>query len=503
MRRWNIGLIASTVLSAGIIAGCSSQSEDSIASQQSALLNSDEYLYFTCNATGWTPAEANRLKSTSDPAVFTLEYQVSQPWQVSSPDQCSFLRTNQLNGQGTVQSRYADSHPATPLNVPGSDVLVASTSNFPVKYSATGTYDLSVNWNQKTFSIAAANGVIGDCGIAPKGSNPATSVDYVLVYDSPSTRWCVDRDFWSQPGNAQAISRFFAYGDAVYSKLQTLFNIHPSEKFVYQALDVTGGAHTGSDFGLGVSVTGDAFGNTFNDPVTNAPIQGFWGYLLTLHEAINDFTGIVSPGWPSDWWADHRSPFPNALDYYLLRDIGTERNDSTILASATAQHERFGDPNLTGFDPEVGLFETLYDQYGGYAAFTNAFALVQQDGINWDTVDSHVLPSEILTEYVIAYLQLGIRTTTNLTDSLFVANGVGSLDTGIGPYPVDASNVAAIATAHCSIRAAAGAGRDVSAQLDALRTGDYQDAVATGGTEAACPAECAWTTTWSRCIARF
>ncbi len=503
MKHWKTGVVGCTLLAAAATAGCSSSGEESLGSTRSALLNSDQFLYFTCNATGWTPVEGNRLKSTSDPAVFTLEYQVTQPWQVSSPDQCSFLLTNQLNGQGTTQTRYTDAHPAAPLNVPGGESLVLSTANFPVKYPATGTYDLSVNWSQKTFSIGPANGALGDCGVAPKGSNPSQSVDYVLVYESPTSRWCVDRDYWSQPGSPQAISGFFAYGDAVYAKLQSIFDLHPSEKFVYQVLDVTGGAHTGSDFGLGVSVTGDAFGNTFDDPVTGAAVHGFWGYLLTLHEAINDFTGLVSPGWPSDWWADHRSPFPNMLDYYVMHDVGTEQSDATILAAAEAHHKRFAEPNLPGYDPEVGMFETLYTQYGGYAAFTDAFALVQQDGINWDSVDSHVLPSQILTEYVIAYLQLGLRTTTDLTQSLFAASGVGWLDTGIGTYPVSSDNVRAIATAHCSIRAAAGAGQDVSAQLTALQTGNYQGAVATGGTEAACPAECAWTTTLARCIARF
>ncbi|HET9958313.1 MAG TPA: hypothetical protein VFQ61_27650, partial [Polyangiaceae bacterium] len=64
------------------------------------------------------------------------------------------LLTNQLNGYGTSQVRYSDSHPSTPVNVPGSDRLVASNSNFLVKYPATGTYTLSVNWNQKTFSVS-------------------------------------------------------------------------------------------------------------------------------------------------------------------------------------------------------------------------------------------------------------------------------------------------------------------------------------------------------------
>ena len=149
-----LGVMAVLTLSAG--AGCSSRTEEDLAQTQGALLNADQFLYFTCNATGWNPAEANRLKSTSDPNVFTLAYPVTQPWQVSSPDQCVFLLTNQLNGYGSSQTRYSDSHPPTPVVVPSGDRLVLSGSNFTVKYPAVGTYSLSLNWAQKTFTISTS-----------------------------------------------------------------------------------------------------------------------------------------------------------------------------------------------------------------------------------------------------------------------------------------------------------------------------------------------------------
>jgi hypothetical protein len=156
MRYPRLATIAYALLGAGAMGGCSNLENDA-AVTAAALLNADQFLYFTCNATGWSPAEANRLKPTADPAVVTLQYQVTQQWQVSSPDQCQFLVTNQRNGQGTSQTRYADSRPTTPLVVPGNDRLVLSTANFPVKYPATGSYSLSVNWTQKTFAIAPAS----------------------------------------------------------------------------------------------------------------------------------------------------------------------------------------------------------------------------------------------------------------------------------------------------------------------------------------------------------
>jgi hypothetical protein len=169
------GIVWSAVaVACGVSAsGCSSQSEswEHIAESQSALLNADRFLYFTCNATGWNVGEANRLKSTSDPAVFTLTYSVSLPWQVTSPDQCAFVETNQLNGWGTAQKRYSDSRPTTPILVPGGDRLVPSGANFPVKYPAIGTYNLSVNWTAKTFAISTsltAEQRLAVCGQDPR-----------------------------------------------------------------------------------------------------------------------------------------------------------------------------------------------------------------------------------------------------------------------------------------------------------------------------------------------
>lgn len=149
-----IGVWVCAALTVG--GGCASSSEptEKLDGAQQALLNSDQFLYFTCNATGWNPVEANRLQSTSDPAVFTLAYSVTQAWQVSSPDQCVFLLTNQRNGYGTAQARYSIARPATPVNVPGGERLVTSGANFAVKYPALGAYRLSVNWNQKTFTVA-------------------------------------------------------------------------------------------------------------------------------------------------------------------------------------------------------------------------------------------------------------------------------------------------------------------------------------------------------------
>ncbi len=268
-----------------------------------------------------------------------------------------------------------------------------------------------------TLGAAGSNttGIIGDCGIKSKGSGTG-QVDYVLVYQSSLAKWCVDASLWS--ANAGAISQFFFFGDAVVSQLNALFQIVPANlPFVYQVADA--GIHTGSDFGLGVTIVYDAFFNVLTDPEV---VPGFWGYVLPLHEAINDYTGLVAPGWPQDWWADHRSPFPNSMDYRILQQLGLQENNPNLQLAGLAQHERFAVQGKAEYDPEVVMFDGFYDQFGGFTGYENAFNLIRGDGLNWDLVGTNVTP--LRSSYVIAYLQLGFGTAAD-SDGLGLHRGRG------------------------------------------------------------------------------
>jgi hypothetical protein len=155
-RRWTS---AFAVLSVFCITSCAGEPPDGpVEGRSAALLNADEFLYFRCTSTSWSADQSNRMLSTADPNVVTLTYQVTQPWMVTSGEPCIFTRTNQLNGWGTSQTSFAKSAPATPLVVPGSGSLVASSNNFTIRYPALGTFTVTVNWAQKTFSIAAGTG---------------------------------------------------------------------------------------------------------------------------------------------------------------------------------------------------------------------------------------------------------------------------------------------------------------------------------------------------------
>jgi hypothetical protein len=337
---------------------------------------------------------------------------------------------------------------------------------------------------------------------------------WVEAYKSSLTRWCVEPGVWAT--HANDIKKFFAYGDDVVTTLQTLFAM-PAKglPFHIQVEAPNGGAHTGSNFGEGIGVTGDAFWN--NSSYRNAAgqtvnVPGFWGYLLTLHEAVNVWTGWVSPGWPTDWWADHRSPFPNSMDYRVMTSIGTSQNNATLLNAADMQHRRMGVPGINEYDSEVAMFDNFYDRYGGYDGFVRAFKLVQADGMQWDRLGAN--PSAARTHYVIAYLHLGFGTTADLTKSDFIAAGVGSKDTQVSNYTAQISTAAVkgVGDAHCSI---AGARTDpgvtagaINTALNNLRNGSYANAKVaqrscTLTPAAAAPAECKcdagtqqWTAKW-------
>lgn len=73
-------------------------------------------------------------------------------------------------------------------------------------------------------------------------------------------------------------------------------------------------------------------------------------YGILAHELCNLFTGErVTAGWPTAWWANHRSPFPTMIANQALRKIVPE------------YYRRWGDYN----DPLVVMFERLYDDYPG------------------------------------------------------------------------------------------------------------------------------------------
>jgi len=137
-----IRLLAFSLLLAG--AGCGAHPDaELVGRSQSAVLGSDTFLYLLCNATSWDANDRSLLvETTPGSGVFKLSYPIADDWLVNSPDNCSVVETNQRDGWGTTQTRYAFSSGESPLVVvPDSRHLtVAQSSSFQVKYPAKGQF---------------------------------------------------------------------------------------------------------------------------------------------------------------------------------------------------------------------------------------------------------------------------------------------------------------------------------------------------------------------------
>jgi len=339
---------------------------------------------------------------------------------------------------------------------------------------------------EPAFRIAACFGVL----MAPtstraqccSGYAEATACAGVTLTKS---RWCIQDTV--PTGQAALPAEFCGYGDEIIGRLETTFNIPAPDVFEIQLDAQTGGAHTGTSCGvLGEGVAYDAFtGSAYGT-------QGFWGYLLSLHEAINVWTGMTSPGWPTDWWADHQSAFPNLMDFHIMGAIGVDSGNQDLIQAAAIQKERFY-PGGDSADPKVVALDNVFAvmPYGdGFAGFSHMFALQSADGVRWDDL-AVPNPDVKRTEYVVAYMCLAARQQLLSVLQGPGPNGGGDIcnDTPNGagdePYTCSEDNINAIATAHCSIAA----NGMPAADLAALRSGDYLD-VPSGPCGGTCPEEC-------------
>ncbi len=315
------------------------------------------------------------------------------------------------------------------------------------------------------------------------GYSPATACNGVTMTKS---RWCIQD---TAPTHQNALPKAFcSYGDKVVTTLEKTFNIPSPDIFEFELDTQTGGAHTGTacnHFGDGVAY--DAFvGNAYG-------ATGFWGYLLAMHEAINDWTGLASSGWPTDWWADHQSAFPNLMDFHIMNTVGTENNDNNLITAAAAQKKRFY-PGGDSADAKVVALDNVYlamPNGDGFAGFSHLFALQQADGMKWDSLGVNN-PDVKRSEYVAAYMSLALGKSALPLLQGPGANGGGKIcnNTPDGtpsdaPYTCSQAHIDTIATAHCSIIA----NGKPAADLNALRSGKY-DTIASGACGASCPSEC-------------
>ncbi|HEY0868307.1 MAG TPA: hypothetical protein VGE01_13055 [Fimbriimonas sp.] len=217
---------------------------------------------------------------------------------------------------------------------------------------------------------------------------------FIKIHDGAHWTWFAREDQFRE--HRADIEAMYSYADKAFEALVDAWGLKPPlSRYTLLVMDKPGGGFAAGDVGEAHAITGEAspgigcsydafFGEAYG-------IKAFWAHVLITHEMVNLFTGqAVSGGWPVDWWANHRSPFPLMtavqIEYQLVPEIGVHH---------LRQSEK---------DPLVRMFMSLKNQYG-WAMFRKAFRMAVQDGVQWDRFGGN--PSSLRTNYVAAYLQMG------------------------------------------------------------------------------------------------
>lgn len=315
--------------------------------------------------------------------------------------------------------------------------------------------------------------------------------DFPQVHQSGQLTWCADPTFWQ--AHSDQITPFFEYADRLVPQLAKDFGLATTQQYYIVVKVPDGSASTPTIFGPGINVSGDAFYNTSYN------IKGYYGYIFVTHEFINQWTGTSNNGggWPTDWWANHRSPFPNAMDSVVLKELGRED-------IANVQAGRFA-PGGDSEDPQVPMFANIFDNYGGWTMFQKFFAMLRQDNLTWtqlrDPPDFQKStqfvsgnPSARLANFVVAYMNVAAKSDLQ---SQFTAGGIGTkppnwsnTDPTFQTYSLDANVIEQIGNAHCLL-----AGADLSTEagkkaVSAMKYGDYNTVLTALQDQQTCTKDC-------------
>jgi hypothetical protein len=251
---------------------------------------------------------------------------------------------------------------------PGSYVLVVTATDTSIGSSATATGTLNVS--------------------------PSATYSNIVVHSSRTINWIARSDIYQSYKNS--FQNFFDFSQPAYDQIEQFLGL--GSPIVPVEIHVTDDWRYGawSSFGkLGFSyamLVSDADVAPSWIPGLYRPVNE-WTYSLIVHEMTNVFTGSVTSDWPTDWWADDRSPFPAMVNVKVLEAMGQE--NFAILQDASLRP-----------DPLYQMFKTLQETYG-WGMFQRAFSMMQLDGIELSQIDVGLNPSPLKSLYVAYYLSEG------------------------------------------------------------------------------------------------
>lgn len=221
---------------------------------------------------------------------------------------------------------------------------------------------------------------------------------YVLVYRGKYFDWYAYQSTWDKY-RSYYLSQV-DYPDQVYEQLVEILGINiivdtPDHRLYLLVDQRTGGAFATEYIseigkGPGIGVAYDAWFNIYSG-------KDYWSTELIAHEVVNLFTGQIAAGWPVDWWADTRSPFPYAIKIIVEQNLG---------------HYDAAEASLRSADPLTKMFLQLRSAYGSNI-YSRLLQTIRSDGwLQWFTPN----PSKLLSEYVAAYLSQAAG--VNLADQI-------------------------------------------------------------------------------------
>lgn len=234
--------------------------------------------------------------------------------------------------------------------------------------------------------------------------------------------WYTDQKTWDAIG--PSISPDFAIFDNAVDQVVKDWGTTPPTTHLYCFIDASGqnGAYATGDISQvdGARNASPSPGIGIDSNLFTAKgygVSGGTAIVFGVHEMVNDLTGQVSAGWPRDWWADDRSPFPGMTEVHLLNEMGY-----TDIATAD-------DKDLSR-DPLYVMDKNIQAHYG-WGIFSRTFSHMATDHVSWTQVDDGHNPSAIMTNRVCAYLTMGSGDTAEGIDPLFTSGPIPgySLDT--------------------------------------------------------------------------
>ncbi|MGC1377501.1 MAG: RICIN domain-containing protein [Anaerolineales bacterium] len=244
----------------------------------------------------------------------------------------------------------------------------------------------------------------------------------ILIHTGSHYIWYTKKCIWD--AHQGDISALFDYMDRAFSQIVLDWRIKLPREQYYLWVDPKTGLH-----GCGGNccedihkVTGKAVPCIlvgYENYITVGPnnIKGHFAYTYGTHETVNLLTGELAGGWPWDWWADDKSPFPAMTAVRVEAELG--RNDISAAHGA-----EFIVPRQSANNAKLyAMFKAIQVRYG-WPIFQKMFVLMKADGVRLSNIDSGHNPSLILTAYVTAYMVLGSGDTLRNMGAHFFANTI-------------------------------------------------------------------------------